>query len=556
MLKLSRFTAVPIVMALAMGASGAFAQSSLSHSVSELPKPQRPVVLPLGVACGSIMLTQSTSQAITSGNSVSCNAGGLHADNSYYRSFPLSADINVCQVQFGIETAAGAGGTQPVTVNLYSGVGAFPGTFPGSYTQIGTASVSVPDQAATIFPASINGLATAGSNLVVEVFTPDGQTAGHSFFIGSNASGESASSYLSAADCGITTPSTTASIGFPNMNIVMNVVGNPGGPTLSVGSASATLTDQCSSNPSQGNGVIEPGESVTVEVPVSAAGGSFTGVVASLGLPAPAGITYVNSTSNLGSIADGTSATATFVVTVDQGATCVSAFTLPINVTSNEGATANGSVASQIGESGAIAPNETLPIAIPDSTPAGITSTITVSQAINLTDLQVAVAIDHTWVGDLAISLTSPLGTTVSLLDRPGVPAGSFGCSNDNMDVVFSDAASVDPETSCPGTTPWLSGAVLPASPLSAFDGESTLGTWTLTVSDNAGGDTGNIVSWSLVPTPGLQGICTVCAAGGGPQPLEPVIDLPTLATWSKLALGLLVLGLGAFGLRRRVRRM
>ena len=556
MSKLARFISVPLFMALTMGASGALAQNTLSHATSELPKPQRPVVLPSGTACGSIVLTQSTSQAITAANSVSCNASGLHAENSYYRSFPLSADINVCEVQFGIETAAGATGSQPVTVNLYAGTGAFPGTF-GSYTQIGTTALSVPDQAATVFPASISGMATAGSNLVVEVLTPSGQAAGDSFFIGSNAGGESAPSYLRAPDCGITTPTTTAAIGFPQMQIVMNVLGNPGGPTLSVGSASATLADQCSSNPGQENGVIEPGELVTIQVPVSAMAGSFTGVVASLGLPAPAGITYVTSTSNLGAIADGTSAMATFMVTADQAATCVSAFTLPINVTSTEGATASGSVSSQIGESGSIAPNETLPIAITDNLPAGVTSTITVGQAINLTDLEVAVAINHTWVGDVRVTLTSPGGTIVTLLDRPGVPASSFGCSNDNMDVVFSDAASVVPETSCPGTTPWLSGPVLPVSPLSAFDGETTLGTWTLTVSDNAGGDTGQIVNWNLIPTPGLQGVCTVCAVGGGgTQPLAPVIDLPTTATWGKLALGLMVLGFGVLGLRRRARRM
>ncbi len=555
MLKISRFVAVPIVMAMAMGASGAFAQGSLSRATSELPKPQRPVVMPLGASCGSITLTQSTSQAITATNSVSCNAGGVHRDNSYYRSFPLTADINVCEVQFGIETATGATGSQPVTVNLYSGSGAFPGAF-GSYTQISSLGFNVPDQAATIFPASISGLALAGSNLVVEVLTPDGQPDGNSFFIGSNAGGESAPSYLRAPDCGAAAPVTVASLGFPDMHIVMNVLGNPGGPTLSVGSASASLTDQCSSNPGQVNGVIEPGESVTVQVPISAAAGSFTGVVASLGLPAPAGITYVTSTANLGSIAAGTSATATFVVTANQAATCVSAFTLPVNVTSTEGATASGSISSQIGESGSIAPNETLPIDLIDNLPAGVNSTITVSQAITLSDLEVAVAINHTWVGDVRVTLQSPGGTTVTLLDRPGVPAGTFGCSNDNMNVVFSDAASVDPETSCPGTTPWLSGPVLPLLPLSAFDGESTLGTWTLNVSDNAGGDTGSIVNWSLIPTPGLQGICTVCAAGGGPGPVEPIVDLPTMATWSKLALGLLVLSLGVFGLRRRARRM
>ena len=501
------------------------------------------------------MLTQSISQAITAANSVSCNAGGLHTDNSYYRAFPITADINVCEVQFGIETAAGAGGTQPVTVNLYTGTGAFPGTF-GSYTQIASNALSVPDQAASIFPTAISGLAAAGSNLVVEVFTPEGQTAGNSFFIGSNAGGETAPSYLMAADCGLTAPATTASIGFGGMNIVMNVLGNPGGPTLTVGSAAATLADQCASNPAQANGVIEPGEAVTVQVPISAAGGSFTGVVASLGMPAPAGISYVTSTANIGSMADGSTSMATFEISVDQSATCVSAFSLPVNVTSTEGTTATGAVASQIGESGAIAPNETLPIAIADNNPAGVNSTITVGQDVSLTDLQVAVDITHTWVGDLKITLTSPAGTTVSLLDQPGVPASTFGCGDDNMAVTFSDAASVNPETTCPATTPWLSGPVLPASPLSAFDGESTMGTWTLNVSDNAGGDTGSITNWTLIPTPALDGICEVCANGGGGVPAAPVAELPTMATWSKILLGLLVMGFGFIGLRRRSRSM
>jgi hypothetical protein len=394
MLKLSRFTAVPIVMALAMGSSGALAQNALSHATSELPKPLRPTVLPLGTACGSITLTQSSSQTITSGNSVSCNAGGLHTDNSYYRSFPLGADINVCEVQFGIETAAGAGGTQPVTVNLYTGTGAFPGTF-GSYTQIASSAISVPDQAATIFPAAISGLATAGSNLVVEVFTPDGQAAGNSFFIGSNAAGETAPSYLAAAGCGLTAPATTASIGFPGMNIGMNVVGNP-------------VARPCRSVPLRQHRRPVPaiqlcqwrdraGESVTSSAR-QCHGRSFTGVVASL-LPAPAGIT-MSPDCEPGIDCRRLECHGHLVVTADQAATCVSAFTLPINVTSTEGATATGSVASQIGESGAIAPNETLPIAITDNLPAGVTSTITVAQDITLTDLEVAVAIDHTWVGD------------------------------------------------------------------------------------------------------------------------------------------------------------
>ena len=57
----------------------------------------------------------------------------------------------------------------------------------------------------------------AGAELVMEVFTPNGETTGNLLFIGSNADPESAPSYLSAADCGITTPTTTAGIGFTHL---------------------------------------------------------------------------------------------------------------------------------------------------------------------------------------------------------------------------------------------------------------------------------------------------------------------------------------------------
>ena len=72
----------------------------------------------------------------------------------------------------------------------------------------------------------VAGTAPAGSVLVVEVFTPNGQTTNNSFFIGSNAAGQTGPSYIAAADCTIPEPATTASIGFPNMHIVMNVTGD------------------------------------------------------------------------------------------------------------------------------------------------------------------------------------------------------------------------------------------------------------------------------------------------------------------------------------------
>jgi hypothetical protein len=190
-----------------------------------------------GTPCGAITVTQSSTQAITALNSVSCNNGTGHTDNSYFRAFDLAAlgapaGLDVCEVQVGIEQATSAGGTgQPMTVNLYTSDPLFPGGFPGSLTSIGTASISLPDAASnTVYSIPVTGSAAAGSELVVEVFTPDGTVDGNLIFIGSNADAETGPSYLVAAGCGITTPTTTAGIGFPNMHIVMNAIGNAPGP--------------------------------------------------------------------------------------------------------------------------------------------------------------------------------------------------------------------------------------------------------------------------------------------------------------------------------------
>ena len=223
-------------------------------------------------SCTPTTITHSSSQAITSLNSVSCNNGIGHTDNSYYRAFLLPAfsianAFDVQSVDIGIEEAtsgaprpikgaskggsqpngaskssisrnarlsAPAGGGQSITVNLYTSSMPFPAGFPGSLTPIGTATVNVADQSLTILNVPVTGTAGAGSELVVEVFTPNGEAAGNLFFIGSNAAPETGPSYR-AADCGVTTQTTTAAIGFPDMHIVMNVNGcvQPagGGPT-------------------------------------------------------------------------------------------------------------------------------------------------------------------------------------------------------------------------------------------------------------------------------------------------------------------------------------
>ncbi|NJD56879.1 MAG: fibronectin type III domain-containing protein, partial [Nitrospirae bacterium] len=187
--------------------------------------------------CGSITMTHSVSQSIVSGNSIACNSGGIHTDNSYWRTFTLSdfgvlGDMSVCSVEIGVEQATAPSGSQPLTIRLYTSSQPFPAGYPGSLTLIGSVDTTVANGTAlTVIDVPVTAAVPAGSELVVEVFTPNGQAAGNSFFIGSNSSGQSSPSYISAGDCGVTAPTDVAALGFPNVHIVKNVKASAGAIT-------------------------------------------------------------------------------------------------------------------------------------------------------------------------------------------------------------------------------------------------------------------------------------------------------------------------------------
>ena len=112
------------------------------------------------------VITHSTSQAITPLNSVSCNNGLGHTDNSYWRAFNMATfagghRYNVTSVSFGVEEATGAGGTQPVTVRLYTNAAGFPA---GTRTQIATTTIQVPDSASgTVLSVPLVATVPAGT---------------------------------------------------------------------------------------------------------------------------------------------------------------------------------------------------------------------------------------------------------------------------------------------------------------------------------------------------------------------------------------------------------
>ncbi|MEM9056120.1 MAG: DUF4215 domain-containing protein [Pseudomonadota bacterium] len=143
-------------------------------------------------------------------------------------------------------------------------------------------------------------------------------------------------------------------------------------------------------------------------------------------------------------------------------------------------------------------------VAIPDANGSGVSSSITVANGGSMLDLDFSLVINHTWIGDLIVTLEhDDTGTSAVLLDRVGLPAinPTFGCGNANIDVTLDDEASTAAEDQCSASPPALGGTHTPNSPLSVFDGENAGGSWTLTVSDNAGQDTGSIISWCLEPT-------------------------------------------------------
>jgi subtilisin-like proprotein convertase family protein len=138
-------------------------------------------------------------------------------------------------------------------------------------------------------------------------------------------------------------------------------------------------------------------------------------------------------------------------------------------------------------------------LAIPDAPAGGVSDSIFTTSKGTVTDLDLSLLSAHTWVGDLVITIEhEETGTTVSLIDRPGIPPGPLGCGNDNINVILDDEAPVPAETQCSGANPAIGGTVSPSGLLSAFDGESIGGTWTLTATDLVGSDTGELTFWAL----------------------------------------------------------
>lgn len=167
-------------------------------------------------------------------------------------------------------------------------------------------------------------------------------------------------------------------------------------------------------------------------------------------------------------------------------------------------------------------PPASLPVGIPDEVfgiPGEVVLDINVTDSFNIASFDsVSIGLTHTFVGDLIATLTHvPTGTTIDLFNRVGRDGSGFGSSSNlNGTYTFTNLASYGPLNTLRDavagqndsfdvpsgfynpTTSFSVGTEPVTNLNTAFDGLNVSGIWRLTISDNAGGDTGNITSFSF----------------------------------------------------------
>jgi Subtilase family/Proprotein convertase P-domain len=283
-------------------------------------------------------------------------------------------------------------------------------------------------------------------------------------------------------------------------------------PSLAFGAVTTTAVG------GDGDNSIEPGEGGSLSIALTNVGGATAlGVSATITTMTP-GVTITNATSsypNIGS--NGQSATNITPLTFNlaNNATCgvVIDFTATVNAANSNDGPQTLSFQVQTGQ-----PSPTVvsytgpPVVISSGPPSTITIPLEVSGlTAPIGDLNFSfdgssctsaigattVGLDHSWVGDLVITLTSPQGTTVTLMNQPGGPLNS---GNNFCNTLLDDGATALIQAITIAGNPYT-GSFRPASPLAAFNGQNGNGTWTLTVSDVATLDGGAVRAFSLAFT-------------------------------------------------------
>jgi subtilisin-like proprotein convertase family protein len=299
----------------------------------------------------------------------------------------------------------------------------------------------------------------------------------------------------------IVTPATynvsVTSFGYDTASTTGLVIANGGSATFNaclngnlkqpVADTATVTADSCNSN-----GFIDPNETVTVSLGVKNTGTLNTVNLVGT-LQATGGVTSPSGPQNYG-------------VVVAGGATVFRSFTftagnlacgapLIISLQLQDGATDLGTVTYNL-TTGTIAVSNystgDIAVPIPDNPAPAINIPITVADVMTLSDVNVSFRINHTFDGDLRISLVHPDNTVIPLVTNRGSSGANFGTGSNNcsgVPTLIDDQAAV---AITAGAAPFA-GSFRPESPLSALNGKPSNGTWNLRVQDTANLDTGTV---------------------------------------------------------------
>lgn len=134
--------------------------------------------------------------------------------------------------------------------------------------------------------------------------------------------------------------------------------------------------------------------------------------------------------------------------------------------------------------------------ATPCTTP--LVRSFTVGSNAQITDVNIGVQFTHSYRGDIRATLVSPNGTVVNLVTNVGTGA-------DHLNVLFDDSAasSISAHSANDNTAaaPPYQRNFRPEASLADFNGEGSIGTWSLRICDSLNGDSGNFTRADLYLT-------------------------------------------------------
>ncbi|NOT48776.1 MAG: hypothetical protein HOP17_13635, partial [Acidobacteria bacterium] len=131
------------------------------------------------------------------------------------------------------------------------------------------------------------------------------------------------------------------------------------------------------------------------------------------------------------------------------------------------------------------------PIALPDVTTTNIP--VNVPNPGLVSDVNVSARLDHTFDGDLELSIIDPAGRQVLLSNNRGGGGDNFGtgaltCAPTTFTVFDDEAVTAIGAGAAP-----FSGSFIPDGSLATFDGRGMNGNWTFRSDDQVGGDSGTL---------------------------------------------------------------